>query len=237
MSGRCLGLCRWLAGGILVCLGTLPAQAMITLSATRLVFDGTQHEVVVQAWNQGQKPVLLQAWLSAEQGAGQPVPFALTPPLAHLQPNGRQALRLFYLGQGLPDRQESLLHLYVLAVPQATPGSSALQIAVRQRINVFFRPPGLAGHAAASPGELRWWLSLDGKRLEVLNPGAYHVAVIALALGGKPLSENLLLAPGSRRGLDLPAGVPAGSRQVDFIALSDFGGQYPYTAALLASPP
>lgn len=225
-----------LASMMLGIAGSLPAHGMITLSATRLVFDGARPEVVVQAWNQGAKPVLLQAWLSAVQGPEVPVPFALTPPLTHLQPNGRQALRLFYLGDGLPTQRETLLYLFVLAVPPATPGSNALQIAVRQRINVFYRPPGLVGIASASPEELRWWLSVDRQRVVVLNPSAYHVALIELMLGGQKLSESLLIAPGAQHELDIPLGVPANASHISFVALSDFGGQYPYTAVLHTSP-
>lgn len=227
----------WLASLILGLSGSPSAEGMITLSATRLVFDGALSEVVVQALNQGSKPVLLQAWLSTVQDRERPVPFALTPPLAHLQPNGRQALRLFYRGEGLPSQQESLFYLYVLAIPQATPGSNALQIAVRQRINVFYRPPGLVGDAADSPAALRWSRSADGRRLAVLNPGAYHVALIEVTLGGQPLGESALVAPGTRQELQIPAGVPTSASHISFVALSDFGGQYPYTATLQTSPP
>lgn len=232
MNGLRWGGWRWLAGLLVGVLACAPARAMIALSATRLVFDGRQSEIALMAQNQGSQPVLLQAWLSSALDPSAPVPFALTPPLAQLAPDGRQALRLFYLGAGLPRDKESLLYLYVLAVPPTVKGGNALQIAVRQRINVFFRPPGLAGNAADSPGTLRWQLNADGRHIELSNPSAYHVALLDVRLGGGLLADSLLLAPGGRHRLEVPAGLAAGSRRLAFVALSDFGGQFPFTALL-----
>jgi len=81
-----------------------PLQAAVSLSGTRLVFDGRFREVSIEARNRGTEEVLLQAWLSDANEGPEPsvnLPFVLTPPLSRLAPEGRQVLRLMYEGLGM----------------------------------------------------------------------------------------------------------------------------------------
>ncbi len=230
-----LGLC---AGG--------PLQAAVSLSGTRLVFDGRFREVSIEARNRGAEEVLLQAWLSDVSEGAEPsanLPFVLTPPLSRLAPEGRQVLRLMYEGLGMPAGRESLLHLYVLEIPRTRPGDGLLNIAIRQRINVFFRPPGLPGDPAATPQRLNWTLVRDDSgvhRLRVENPTVFHAALLNIQIEeprqGAPQrqGDDLLVPPGERRELIL-ARSPA--QHLQFKALTDYGGQRAYRARLAFGTP
>ncbi|BBP79260.1 MULTISPECIES: fimbrial biogenesis chaperone [Pseudomonas] len=217
-----------------------PAQATVSLSGTRLVFDGRFTDVSIEARNRGRQEVLLQAWLESREDAGgaKDLPFVLTPPISRLAPDGRQALRLMYEGRGMPTEHESLLHLYVMEIPRVRPGDSQLSIAIRQRINVLFRPPGLAGDPALTPERLRWVLEPDASgvpRLKVENPTAFHAALLSLELAGEqgthPLGDDLLVPPGEHREVLLATRAMASQqRLLRFNALTDYGGQRAYSA-------
>ena len=213
-----------------------PLQAAVSLSGTRLVFDGRFREVSIEARNRGAQEVLLQAWLSDANNGAQPsvaLPFVLTPPLSRLAPESRQVLRLMYEGVGMPEGRESLLHLYVLEIPRTRTGDGVLNIAIRQRINVLFRPPGLPGDPAATPQRLNLTLVRDDSgvyRLRVENPTAFHAALLNIQIEEgwrQPLGHDLLVPPGERREL-LLARSPA--QHLRFKALTDYGGQRAYRA-------
>ncbi|WP_366395502.1 fimbria/pilus periplasmic chaperone [Pseudomonas chlororaphis] len=106
------------------------------------------------------------------------MPFAITPSLNRLDGNQRKLLRIFYYGQGLPTDRESAFRLNVQEVPQKSKSENSLQIAVRQRIKLFYRPVNLKGSADEAPNELGWRMVLkDGKPdLKVKNDSAFHVS-------------------------------------------------------------
>jgi len=235
---------------MLVLLGLLaggPLQAAVSLSGTRLVFDGRFREVSIEARNRGTEEVLLQAWLSDANEGPEPsanLPFVLTPPLVRLAPESRQVLRLMYEGLGMPAGRESLLHLYVLEIPRSRLGDGLLNIAIRQRINVLYRPPGLPGDPAATPQRLNWTLVRDDSgvhRLRVENPTVFHAALLNIQIEedplqgtSQPLGDDLLVPPGERRELIL-ARSPA--QHLRFKALTDYGGQRAYRARLAFGTP
>lgn len=212
---------------------TFQAQATVSLSGTRLILTQGR-EASIEARNLGDQEVLLQAWLAPADAEDDPqqqsqaqrdLPFVVTPTLLRLPGQGRHLLRVLYQGQGMPSGRESLLHLYVLEIPRRQVGAQQLSIAVRQRINLFYRPLGLTGDPAQAATQLRW--SVQHARLKVSNPTAFHVSLLDLQLDGQPLSEYLLLAPGQHA--DWLAPVPAPQR-LEFKALTDYGGQRGYCA-------
>jgi P pilus assembly chaperone PapD len=243
MSGFKGLLMSFLVMGAAVVLGNVGAQAAVSLSGTRLIFDGSFREVSIEATNRSSHEVLLQAWLSDAQDmdgeSSADLPFVVTPHLWHLQAHGRQALRILYEGVGMPLDQESLLHLYVMEVPRRVEGENQLSIAIRQRINVFYRPPGLTGNPAHTAEALLWSVVRDEQgvaALQVSNPTAYHAALQNLRLEGTgenySVSNYQLLPPGVTRSLPLTAIKPGKGRwhRLSFKALNDFGGQHGYVA-------
>ncbi|WP_297844918.1 molecular chaperone [Pseudomonas sp.] len=233
----------FLVMGAVVALGNVGAQAAVSLSGTRLIFDGRFREVSIEAINRSSHEVLLQAWLSDAQdldgGSSGDLPFVVTPHLWHLQAHGRQVLRVLYEGIGMPIDQESLLHLYVMEVPPRVEGENQLSIAIRQRINVFYRPSGLPGDPARTAEALVWRFILDEQgaiALQVSNPTAYHASLQNLRLEGTEenysVSNYQLLPPGVTRSLPLTAIEPGKDRwhRLSFKALNDFGGQHGYVA-------
>jgi len=220
---------------LLVPLWACPAQAVVSLGGTRLVFDGRFREAILDVSNPGQAQVLIQAWIAkpgAAPSAQADLPFVLTPHLAQIPAMGRHRLRVLYEGVGMPLDRESLLHLYVLEVPRRSEARQQLNIAVRQRINVFYRPKGLAGDPADVPLRLRWQRGTpDSHTLSVRNPTPFHASLLNIAFNGVEVSEDLMIEPFSERLLPLPKTLPeglsrlAGEGCLSFKALTDYGGQ------------
>lgn len=221
--------CRVLCALMMLCCTC--AQATVSLSGTRLVFDGRYREATLEVRNPDTLPVLIQAWLQDPQDpspAKAELPFVVTPHLVQLPGAGRQVLRVLYEGVGRPVDRESLLHLYVLQIPRRSEAKQQLAIAVRQRINVFYRPSGLAGEAGDAAQALVWQWRADARPLlRVNNPTAYHVTLQDLTLGTDTLKDHLMLAPFSEAFLPLPDAVNGQPtpRSLRFKALTDYGGQ------------
>ncbi len=219
--------------------GAVGAYADISLNTTRVIFDGKNKEASLVVRN-GANPVLIQSWLESNTpGDKGELPFAITPALARMQVNGQQLLRVLYAGgaNAMPLDRESVLWVNVQEIPQQAEAENTLQIAIRQRIKMFFRPTGLPGSAAEAPSALRWSIdSADGKQvLKVQNPTAFHVSTTGIDMGSdadkQRISEAVMIAPGESKTFALKSGtVPASS--VSFTAINDYGGSQSYQSPI-----
>lgn len=227
-----------LAGALALISGM--SEGAVALSGTRLIFDGRYDEATLDVINRGDSEALIQTWLdapTADDGNVQikpaELPFAVTPHLARMPAQGRQTLRLLYEGIGMPKDRESLLHLLVLEIPRRSQAAQQMNIAIRQRINVFYRPVGLSGDPADAPQQLTWQrLPPASSVLSVRNPTPYHVSLHALRINGIDVADYRLLTPFSDAALSLPATYAEhdGLQTLTFKALTDYGGQREYCA-------
>lgn len=214
----------------------ISVQAGIVLNTTRVIYPAKDKEVSLGIHNSGTGEILAQSWLETdpENANTDGLPFVVTPGLARMSGNTRQLVRIIYAGSGLPQHRESVYWLNVQEIPQ-TADENVLQIAVRQRIKVFFRPVGLSGDPLEAAEKLEWRL-IDGATLEVSNPGPYHVSLIQLDLqreGTRLLNEDSrMLAPLQRVRFPLEYSGAGATASLKFISINDFGAQVPYHAVV-----
>lgn len=229
-----------LCAGLLCLFAVSQATAGISLSSTRLVFDGKHKEAGITVRNNGED-VLIQSWVDTTDAS--PAPFAVTPPLARVRDNEQQLLRVIYEGTGMPTDRESVVWLNVQEIPQASKTQNTLQLAVRQRIKVFFRPAGLSNNAYLAPTELVWQLAdVAGKPvLKVSNAGVYHVSIAEITLQAGAVSEHpfdsMMIAPGEHKAFVLKQLKSAQPSQLKFSSINDYGAQDAYTAQLPTNTP
>ncbi len=208
-------------------------QAGIVLNTTRVIYPANDKEVNLVVHNTGTADILAQSWLEAdgERPAAADAPFVITPALARLSGNAKQLIRIIYSGEGLPHDRESVLWLNVQEIPQSA-SENELQIAIRQRIKLFYRPQGLTDDPLKAAQRLEWRV-LDG-HLEVSNPGPYHVSTIKLEARqqGQTVFQDasLMLAPMQRLQLPLNRAAQGVPVELTFISINDFGAQEPYHA-------
>ncbi|WP_236761253.1 fimbrial biogenesis chaperone [Aeromonas veronii] len=193
------------------------ASASIQLSTTRLIFEEGAGEASVTVRNKGATR-LIQSWLDKHQPEQALPPFAVTPPLAKLEREGQQLLRIHYAGQGLPEDRESMYWLAVQEIPQKAKGGNVVQFAVQQRIKVFYRPAGLAGKANDAAKALT--LSVAGGQLLLSNPTPYFINLASVEAGGKSLGGEAIAPFGK---LSLPASQLQANGQLEMTIVNDFG--------------
>ncbi len=231
---------RFAAGAALACaLAASASHAAVSLNATRVIFEGKNKESSVVVSNDGGE-ALIQSWLDPlDDAANAQLPFAITPPLAKVGAKQQQLLRVLYEGVGMPSDRESAFWLNVQEIPQAANNDNVLQLAVRQRIKVFYRPAGLAGDPQKAPASLQWQLNQDAGKatLRLSNPSLYHVTVVdaKLRVGGAEhtVVDANMIAPGST--LALPITLPGGQTsapELHYEIINDYGGRESFRVVL-----
>ncbi|MED7670089.1 molecular chaperone [Pseudomonas moraviensis subsp. stanleyae] len=235
----------FLRSSLSLCVGLLglfvvnQAMAGISLSSTRLIFDGKHKEAGITVRNSG-ADVLVQSWVDTDNDEAS-VPFAVTPPLVRVSDSEQQILRVIYEGTGMPSDRESVVWLNVQEIPQSAKTANTLQLAVRQRIKVFFRPAGLNNSAYRAPAELTWRLTerAGESLLLVNNPGLYHVSIADITVQSGTTSEHpfdsMMIAPGEQKEFVFKQIHAATSARLSFSSINDYGARDRYVAQLSSS--
>jgi chaperone protein EcpD len=240
-------VCALGAGLLALCLGAPAAHANVLIGGTRVVFPAKDGEVTVRLTNDNDHPVLVESWIDRGDVHSTPesvdVPFLITPPLFRMEAKKEQSLRIVYTHEQLPADRETLFWLNVLEVPPKPTGPQAegqnlLQLALRSRLKLFYRPAGLQGDPLKAPAALSWKVVPEGKgyALEAHNPTPYHITIseLSLSAGGKTVAaETGMVAPLSDLRLPLHdlAQKPATGSTVHFSAINDFGAAAAYSGA------
>jgi P pilus assembly chaperone PapD len=233
-------VCAIGAGLLALCLSAPPVQANVLIGGTRVVFPAKDGEVTVRLTNDNDHPVLVESWIDRGDVHSTPesveVPFLITPPLFRMDAKKEQSLRIVYTHEQLPADRETLFWLNVLEVPPKPTGPQAegqnlLQLALRSRLKLFYRPAGLPGDPLKAPAALTWKIVADGKgfALQVHNPTPYHVTITELALvtGSKNASAEIgMVAPLSDLTLPLHdvTTKPAAGSALTYSVINDYGG-------------
>ena len=225
------------------------ASAGVTIEGTRVVVDGSQkRDTSVRVRNEGSSPAMIQAWIDAGDSAvaseADAIPFRITPAgTPVLKPGAGQAFRITYAprpSEALPLHRESVLYFNLLDVPPMPDETkqNMLQFAVRSRIKLFYRPPGLVGSASEAAAALEWSVHQDvGRRwLQVVNPSAYHVTLASvLAPGETDLPKNMI-EPRETMQIPINSGAPLPER-VTFNWIDDYGAAREHHAQITRAQP
>ncbi|AAZ34365.1 chaperone protein PapD [Pseudomonas savastanoi pv. phaseolicola 1448A] len=225
---------------LFMCAAYIPAsQAALTVNATRIVFDGDKRSTSVVISNPSDRPFAVQTWVNTEaDDTVTVVPFAPSPPLFRLNPGKEQHVQINGLPQDLPSDRESLFYFNVQEIPQANSSQgNVLNIALRTRIKLFYRPALLTDNPTARLKDLQWSVrQIAGKaELTAMNPPPFHVSFIRLDVSGggrtEKVSEVAMLGPFSSRHYKLNETKAVPGLQVVFAAINDYGGySQPLTA-------
>lgn len=225
-----------------IMLAAQPAEAGVVITGTRVIFPAQEREVTLRLTNTAQKPVLVQSWIDDGDARSTPaqataVPFVLRPPVFRMNADSGQALRILHTGQPMPEDRESVYYLNVLEVPAA--GAEAdqahLQLIIRSRLKVFYRPKGLsAAGAAKAASQLVWTASRAGSGwvLEARNPTAYHVSINSIITANERISAGLAAPFATTRYTLSQAQLNAIGSAVTFETVSDHGAKIPVTVPL-----
>lgn len=240
-----------LASALLGAIAIAPINAGVQISGTRVVYPAAERSVTVNVINDGKEPRLLQVWVddgdSTDTAATTQAPFLVTPPVSRIDPGMGQALRITFSGsQAMTDR-ESVYWLNVLEVPPrprrdgiANDEQNFMQLAVRTRIKIFYRPISLKGDPLKTLDKLKWRVVRKGVEylLECTNPTGFNASFNYIGLKGQVREKSvqgggMCPALGTEEFPIDPKIIPAAQGVIAFSAINDWGGfmdkEAPYT--------
>ena len=233
----------WVRLGCLLALASTlgNAHAALTISSTRIVYDGEQRSASVVIANPGKDPYAAQAWVNtAADDTTTAVPFATGPTLFRLNPGKEQTVQISGLPHDLPQDRETLFFFNLQEIPQATGAQrNALNVALRTRIKLFYRPSQVRGDPVRHLKDLQVHKTLVAgvPHLRIRNPTPYHYTFSRLeAVDGKrnhPLANADMLAPLS----EALYALPVAAKQVLVSIINDYGStSQPLTLPVLDAP-
>lgn len=215
------------------------SHANVVITGTRVVYRQSDREVTVKLDNVGNQPALVQVWADRGDEKSSPTkadaPFLITPPISRIDPAKGQSIRLIFTGEKLPADRETVFWLNVLDVPPVPKDADTnyIQLAIRSRIKLFYRPSKLPGNPDEAARGLKWSLVSQGKDmvLRAENNSAYSVSMnyAAIEVSGQqyqtaagmvlPFGSADFVVPGLK-------GKPAvnSNSTVKYEAVNDYGG-------------
>jgi fimbrial chaperone protein len=193
------------------------AQAGVIIGGTRLVYDGGKKESSLTVSNPDKTPFLIQSWVDPQDGDTTKAPFIITPPIFRLDGGQNNVLRVILTGGNLPSDKESLYWINIKSIPSAEKKDNTLQIAVKTRIKLIYRPRNLPGDLNTAASTLKW--QRDGNQLKVSNASPYYITFFNVKVNGTMIKEASMVSPHST------AQMPAGSgNTLSWQIINDFGG-------------
>lgn len=162
------------------------AQGGMAILGTRIVYSAEKEQTTIKVKNGSDTDsFLVQSWVEDAQKK-KSHDFIVTPPLYLSGPGNMNALRINYIGRGLPTDKESLFYFVEKGVPsvdrQKVEQRNAVILAAANVIKMFYRPSGLASDRLDAPEKLVF--SRKGGHVTVNNPTPYYAtAGLGINLG------------------------------------------------------
>lgn len=195
------------------------AQAGVVIGGTRLIYDAGKKESSLTLSNPDKVPYLIQSWVDGKEGDNTKAPFIITPPIFRLDGGQNNILRVIATGGNLPSDRESLYWINIKSIPSAEKKDNTLQIAIKTRIKLIYRPRGLPGTLEQAAGALKW--KRNGTSLQVSNASPYYLTFTNVKVNGVLLKELAMVAPHASTTLTLP---PGAGGTLNWQIINDFGG-------------
>ncbi|WP_395346182.1 molecular chaperone [Variovorax sp. UC122_21] len=214
------------------------ASASVMLSGTRVILHEKQRETSLPMKNIGTSPYVVQAWVDAGEGAGK-TPLVVTPPLSRLDPGKENLLRIMRVGGEIPADRESAFWLNVKEIPQTPNQENVLQVAIRSRLKLFYRPAGLPGSPTEARALLKWAVSApaqgQGAVLKVGNASAFHITLLKLTVnqGQGPERKDQeeldagMVPPFGELSFPIKTLKAPQAVQINFTTINDYGSESP----------
>lgn len=210
----------------------LKSQAGIMVGGTRFIYNEKNvYGISFLIRNTDDLPYLIQTKImqdntqgnTSNTGAAIPPQFVATPPLMQLKRKQENYIRIVRAKGMLPKDRESLFQVSVAAIPSGVPKENDVQVALRSRYKLIYRPSGLQGNPNLSYQQLRW--QRHGASVTVENPTPYYITLFKLSINGQLQPAEGVVAPfGSRTDNWCPK---SGKCNLGWQSLNDWGDPTP----------
>lgn len=210
---------------LLMC--SMSAFAGVQVEATRVVYSSNQQSSSLSIKNDSDDTYMVQTWLDTGDSTQNPkgLPIVVTPPILKLAGKKEAVLRFIYSGQGLAQDKESVFWINVQEIPPAPKQENVLQVAIRTRVKLFYRPAALKIDLQKQAQALTW--RRLGNELEVINGGSAHVTLGVLNfISGAQTACSFngdMVSPQSSLRIAIPPTCTP-TRELSFSYINDYGG-------------
>lgn len=214
-------LSRYFATLTVAAFFSFPAFAGIEVGGTRLIFDADKKESTLAVKNpEKDSAYLIQSWLdNGNENDQSKIPFIITPPLFRLDAGQENQIRVINTGTLRQDR-ESMYWLSVKSIAATAREENRLQISIRTRIKMIYRPSALKAGAADAYKKLN--VVRNGGKLVLTNPTPYFINLHTVYVGNSEIKEAGMVPPLGSHTLTAPAGA---SGNISWRAINDYGGR------------
>ena len=163
-------------------IGVSTAHSAIQGMASRVIYDGNYKAATLTLKNNADKAYMVQSWLEANESHKDEgkVPFVVTPPLVKIESNQEAILRFIYSGNGLPLDRESQFWINIQEIPPKPEQENVLQLAIRSKIKLFYRPKQLDVSLKDVMNQVKW--SVKEKTLYLENKSPLYITIGDLKL-------------------------------------------------------
>lgn len=210
---------------LILALTTCSAYAGTQIGATRVIYAEGKKEASISINNKDASPYLIKSWV--ENSNIQGTHFMVTPPLFRMDGNQKNVIRIFKANSQLPSDKESLFFLNVTSIPamNSDDDRNTLQIAVRTKMKLIYRPKALAKNIPEDFSDKITW-TVNGNTLTGKNSSPYYMNLAQISLNGKviPMAENNYLPPMSTSTYELPSNISKNGT-VEWSVINDHGGK------------
>lgn len=208
------------------CICISSVQAALLLDRTRIIYNEGEQSVSLGVTNQSKiEPYIAQSWIEDSTGHKVKSPFLILPPLARIEANEKTMLRVTLLpGNTLPADKESVFYVNVTEIPPKSNKVNALQIALRSRIKMFYRPAAIA---PKRDDNLASHLTIitQNNSLSITNPTPLHITLVSITEGSanKPVKfDPVMMSPG--QSILVPYS-GSSNEQIVVSHMNDYGGE------------
>lgn len=205
---------------------SINAFAAIQVNATRVIYNSTSKSASLSITNESDNTYIVQTWLDTGSPSQMPkdLPIVVTPPILKLSTKKEAILRFIYSGRGLPKNKESLFWINIQEIPPIPKQENVLQVAIRTRIKLLYRPDSLKTNLQQQAKRLKW--QHQGSNILVINEGPLHITLDKLMLksGGISWAVNAdMVKPHDILRVSLPRGAQS-ANNMSFTYINDYGG-------------
>jgi fimbrial chaperone protein len=196
----------------------------VVVGATRVIYDASKKEASITIMNKNKdKHYLVQSWIEDEKGS-KSTPFVITPPLFKMMPTKENVLRIVKTNGNLPSDRESVFWLNMKAIPPSPENDEGnnLQIAIKTRMKLFYRPQGLPGKAEDAAGKLIW--KKNGADLVVQNNSAFSVTLTDVVYNNEKIASADLVPAKSSVRFPIKTKNGVNGTTITYKTITDFGG-------------
>ncbi|MFH0289277.1 molecular chaperone [Vibrio owensii] len=190
------------------------AHANIVMTGSRIIYPEGEPFVNVYLKNKSKNVFMAQSWFENEDGtkANQnEVPFVVLPPLAKIEPQRGQTLRIIKgIEKALPQDQESVFYFNFLQIPsnaaiaEVAASSNKIVVTVKHKVKLFYRPKQVINYNRNWEKDFQVQLInyQDGiAKVRLVNKQPLHVSLSGNMfiehLGEKWFSETKMISPNS----------------------------------------